>query len=178
MAAGILNQVILNNKNMKNRIIFVTVVLVVIFVVWFANKTIGIKVDLEGKVHRDLYAHASGVWDPQMQVLPFRPQDINGQQVGSSTQLRLEWQKPEKKYNHFVITITDPISGYTRKESGEHDRTSLDPDALTPATEYIFALQACLDRRCEKWMIAQNESRGTTASQIRSQDESTKILNP
>ena len=85
--------------------------------------------------------------------------------MGSPTHLRLEWSKPEQLYNHFVITVTEPLSGYTRTESGEHDRVSLDPDGLKPETEYIFAIQACLDRDCEKWLIATEEYRGTTASE-------------
>ncbi len=134
--------------------------------------------DASGKVHASLYEGATGTWDAQMKVSPFRTQDIDGQTVGSSTQLTLEWQKPTKTYNHFVITITDPVSGYTRSESGEHDRVSLDPDALQPDTQYVFALQACLDRRCEKWLVAQDEYRGTAAPEVWSKDEPPVVLNP
>ncbi len=134
--------------------------------------------DPGGKVHADLYEGASGVWDPQTQILPFRPQEINGQTIGSSTHLRLEWQKPEQTYNHFLITITDPVSGYTRKESGEHERLSLDPDALSPNTQYVFVIQACLDRRCEEWLIAQDETVGTTATEQWSTEDPPVLLNP
>lgn len=147
----------------------------IVSAVYFFSRT---DIDPTGKIHTDLYEGASGVWDPQMQVLPFRPQEINEQTVGSATQLRLEWQKPEQTFNHFLVTITDPVSEYTRKESGEHDRVSLDPDALAPNTEYVFALQACLDRRCEKWLVAQEEYRGTTAAEQWSDDVVPILLNP
>ncbi|MBI2473927.1 fibronectin type III domain-containing protein [Candidatus Uhrbacteria bacterium] len=139
----------------------VAVVLIILgvlgFVLWNREREEAIP-----KVHPALFENASGTWDAQMQVLPFRPKEVNGVTVGFPTQLRLEWSKPEQPYNHFVITVTEPLSGYTRTESGEHDRVSLDPDGLTPETEYVFAIQACLDPRCEKWLIGTEESRGTT----------------
>ncbi len=134
--------------------------------------------DARNKVNTDLYTGATGTWDPQMMIFPFRTQEIDGQVVGSSTQLRLEWRKPEQTYNHFVVIITDPISGYTRKASGEHDRVSLDPDALQPNTTYVFALQACLDRHCKQWLIAKEEYRGTTASEVFGKDDPPALLNP
>ena len=89
-----------------------------------------------------------------MQVLPF--------ERAPSTTLTLRWQPPQETYNHFVVTISTVDGTVVRKESGEHDRLSLDPDGLEPGTEYLFTLQACLDRRCEAWLIAQDEYRGTT----------------
>ena len=123
------------------------------------------------KVHPALFENASGTWDAHMQVLPFRPKEVNGVTVGFPTQLRLEWSKPEQPYNHFVITVTEPLSGYTRTESGEHDRVSLDTDGLTPETQYVFAIQACLDPHCEKWLIGTEEYRGTTGPETESQPQ-------
>ncbi|MBI4435406.1 fibronectin type III domain-containing protein [Candidatus Uhrbacteria bacterium] len=112
------------------------------------------RIDSTGKIHASLYEGASDSWDPQMQVLPF--------ERAPSTTLTLRWQPPQETYNHFVVTISTVDGTAVRKESGEHDRLSLDPDGLEPDTEYIFALQACLDPRCQAWLIGQDEYRGTT----------------
>ena len=94
---------------------------------------------------------------------PFRPQDIDGQTVGSSDGIRLEWSQPTETYNHFLLP--SQIRVYILQESGEHDRVSLDVTGLEPDTEYVFALQACLDPRCETWLIAQDEYSGRTAAE-------------
>lgn len=123
------------------------------------------RVDSTGKIHTDLYDGATDTWNPEVQVLPFRPQDIDGQTVGSSDGIRLEWSQPTETYNHFLLTVTDPVAYTSFKESGEHDRVSLDVTGLEPDTEYVFALQACLDPRCETWLIAQDEYSGRTAAE-------------
>ncbi len=128
------------------------VVLLVGAAIWLLRTP---NIDSTGKVNVDLYDGATGLWDPQMQVLPF--------ERAPSTTLTLRWQPPQDTYNHFVITISSADGTLLRKESGEHDRLSLDPDGLEPGTQYVFALQACLDRRCEAWLIAKDEYRGTTA---------------
>lgn len=149
------------------KVIVVLIILGILgFVLWTRERETRIP-----KVHPVLFENASGSWDAQMQVLPFRPKEVNGVMVGFPTQLHLEWSKPEQPYNHFVITVTEPLSGYTRTESGEHDRVSLDPDRLTPKTEYVFIIQACLDRDCEKWLIGTQEYRGTTGLEEESQPE-------
>lgn len=117
---------------------------------WSATPTI----DSSDKIHADLYAGSIGTWDPQMEVVPF--------ERAPSTMMSLRWQQPQETYNHFVITLSKADGTLVRKESGEHDRVTLDLDGLEPETEYIFALQACLDRNCDAWMIAQSEYRGRT----------------
>ncbi|MBI4592045.1 fibronectin type III domain-containing protein [Candidatus Uhrbacteria bacterium] len=119
--------------------------------VWWANQPI---VDSTGKLQTELYEGASGVWDPQMEVVAF--------ERSASNTLTLRWQPPQETYNHFLVTISKADGTLLRKESGEHDRVSLDLDGLEAATEYVFTLQACLDSRCEAWLIAQEEYRGTT----------------
>lgn len=116
------------------------------------------RIDSSGKIRAELYEGASDTWDPQMEVVAFEREP--------STMITLRWQAPEKTYNHFVITISKADGTLVRKESGEHDRLSLDPDGLEPDTEYVFALQACLDRRCEEWFVAQDEYRGTTKAMV------------
>lgn len=134
--------------------------------IWLAVVLIGLagyawwstsQIDSNGKIHVDLYEGASGTWNPHLQVFPF--------ERSPSTTLTLRWQAPEETYNHFVVSISKTDGTLLRKESGEHDRVSLDPDGLDPQTEYVFALQACLDPRCESWLIAQNEYRGTTTQE-------------
>lgn len=135
-------------------------------------------VDSTGKVHTDLYESAMDTWNPEMQVLPFRPQDIDGQTIGSSHGIRLEWSQPTETYNHFLLTVTEPVAHTSFKESGEHDRVSLDVTGLKPDTEYVFALQACVDPRCETWLVAQDEYRGRTAPEYWSDDAVPVLLNP
>lgn len=116
------------------------------------------RIDSRGKIHTDLYEDAGGTWDPQMEIFPFERLP--------STMLTVRWQPPTKTYNHFLITISTVDGTLLRTESGEHDRVSLDIDGLTPETEYVFALQACLDPRCTEWLIAQKEYRGTTTAAV------------
>ncbi|MBI4437817.1 fibronectin type III domain-containing protein [Candidatus Uhrbacteria bacterium] len=156
-----------------------SVLIVIAFIVlgsawWFSQP----RMDSTGKYHVALYDEADGTWDAQMQILPARPQDRLGQTVGSSTMLRMEWQKPEQTYNNFLITYTDPVSGATIKESGEHDRVSLDPSGLAPDTEYVFTIQACFDPRCTSWLVAQDEYRGRTAPEYWSDESEPVLLNP
>lgn len=121
---------------------------------WFSQPHI----DSTGKIHVDLYEGAEDTWNPQMEVVPFERLP--------STMLTLRWQPPTASYNHFLISISTADGTLLRKESGEHDRLSLDVDGLVPETEYVFALQACLDPRCSEWLIAQQEYRGTTSAEV------------
>ncbi len=114
----------------------------------------GPQIDSSDKLHTDLYKGASDSWDPQLEVIPF--------ERDPSTILTIRWEAPTKTYNHFVITLSKTDGSLIRRESGEHDRLSLDLDGLEPETEYVFALQACLDPHCESWLIGQNESYGAT----------------
>lgn len=117
---------------------------------WFSQP----RIDTTGKMHIDLYEGAIDTWDPQMEVVAFEREP--------STMISLRWQPPQETYNHFVVSLSKADGTLVRKESGEHDRVTLDLDALEPETQYVFALQACLDRRCEQWLVAQQEYQGTT----------------
>lgn len=133
---------------------------------WLARSP---RIDSTGKIHASLYEGAVGTWEAQIEVLPF--------ERAPDQQLTLRWEPPEKTYNHFVVTISRADGMFLRSESGEHDRVSLDPDALEPETEYVFALQACLDRHCESWLIAHDEARGTTtATQESDVDEQDDLI--
>ncbi len=135
-------------------------------------------VDSTGKVHTAIYDGALDTWNPEVQILPFRPQDIDGQTVGSSTAIRLEWKQPTQTYNHFLLTVTDPVANTSTIESGEHDRVSLDITGLKPDTEYVFALQACFDPHCETWIVAADEITAHTPAEFWSQDAQPVLLNP
>ena len=114
--------------------------------------------DLSTRVHQHLYAQASQVWESQ-----FKTEALGRE---SSTMIRVVWQKPTQIYNHFLITITNPVTGWTRTESGEHDRVSLDVSELQSTTSYTFALQACLDPRCDAWIISDTEPQATTSVSV------------
>ncbi|MFA4845781.1 MAG: fibronectin type III domain-containing protein [Patescibacteria group bacterium] len=161
---------------MKRLLFFLAIIVVLVLVgyVYLRQQN----VDATGKIHANLYENASGAWDPKIIILPVRTQEINGQTIGSSTMLRIEWQQPKETYNHFIVTYTNLATGVATKESGEHDRVNLEPSGLTPDTDYVFALQACFDRRCEEWLIAQEEYRGRTAAEYWSVDEDPVVLNP
>ena len=126
-------------------------------------------INSSGKVHTELYTGAVDTWDAQMEILPFERDPAH--------QLTLHWTAPTQTYNNFVLTISTPDGNILRSESGEHDRLSLDPDGFEPDTQYIFALQACLDPRCEQWIISQQEYAGTTSvEQVPEDDAETPVL--
>ncbi len=133
-------------------------------------------VDSTGKYHVELYDSASGTFDAQLKILPFQPQQIEDATVGSSTYLRTEWSQAEQTYNHFLITISDPASDFSRTESGEHDRVSLDLSDLTSDTEYIIVLRACLEPICDTWLVSDQEYSGRTP--IEYFDQENVLINP
>ena len=115
-------------------------------------------VDATDKLHTDFYQQALEHWNAELTTGPFRE--------NSSTGIRLTWKQPEQIYNHFLITITDPETGWTRTESGEHDRISLDVSDLQPVTNYTFVVRACLDVDCQNWMISTTETEAKTPKTI------------
>ncbi len=120
--------------------------------------------DYTNRVHSELYA-SEGVWDAHLVVKPFRPQLIDGQEVGSPTGLRLEWSAPEQPFVAYLITVTDLDTNTVFTESREHDGVSVDITGLKPDTKYVFDLQACLDPQCTRWYTAQNETTSRTPKQ-------------
>ncbi len=111
-------------------------------------------VDTTPKLHATFYQQALAVWDAKLATGPFRE--------NSSTAIRLTWQQPEELYNHFLITITDPQTGWTRTESGEHDRVSLDVTDLQADTKYVFVVRACLNPDCANWIVSHVETQAQT----------------
>lgn len=122
-------------------------------------------VDPTGKVHVGHYQEASATEQMNLVALPFRGKQIEGKTVGSSTGIHVEWSAPSRQYNHFVVTITNPTTTESYSESGEQQRFSLDFLDLEPETEYIIALQACIDPDCDKWYVAENELATSTYAQ-------------
>lgn len=125
--------------------------------------------DYTNRVHSELYA-SEGVWDAQLIVKPFRPQMIDGQEVGSPTGLRLEWKAPEQPFIAYVITVTESDTNTVFTESREHEGLSLDITSLKPDTKYVFNLQACVDPDCTSWYTAEQEATSRTPKEV--------ILNP
>jgi hypothetical protein len=158
--------------------LFLIIISIVIFTALGYLLWSKLRVDATGKVHTDLYTDATNTWDPHIQVLPFRPQELGGETIGSSTAIRLEWTPPEETYNHFLLTVTDPIAHTTYIESGEHDRVSLDVTGLKADTQYVFALQACFDPSCQAWLVATQETTARTPMEIWSLEEEQLLLNP
>ncbi|MBI4713740.1 fibronectin type III domain-containing protein [Candidatus Uhrbacteria bacterium] len=132
---------------MKNKVIIVTVLLV-IFILALGITFWTFKGNEPEKIS----------WDGNLQTARFRPQQIAGEERGSSSFIRLTWQKPETIYNHFLITVANPETGWTRKESGEHERFSLDISDLEPDTLYTFVVQACGNPNCDAWITSKEVS--------------------
>ena len=153
----------------KIRIIIILIILAILGYVIFREPG----ADPTGKQHVSLYEGAKTSVSMEITASPFRGQDIDGQTVGSSTVIHVEWEKPNKEYNHFLITISDPASDYSSTESGEHDRVSLDLTILEPNTSYLIALQACLDPYCKNWYVADEELSVTTPQKYWQVDETT-----
>jgi len=105
------------------------------------------------------------LWNSNLQTAAFRPQTIAEAERGSSSFIRLTWQKPETTYNHFLITVTNPETGWSRTEAGEHERVSLDVSDLEPDTTYTFVVQACGDPDCTTW-ITSNEKPSTRTEKM------------
>jgi|GEM_PF-2297099 len=115
-------------------------------------------VDYTNRIHTNLYRDAQATWDAQ----------LKSESLDSSSRLRLTWNKPEETYNHFLITVTaaDYDAPWTRTESGEHDRVSLDLSELLLDTDFIFVVQACLNLDCTEWLIADQEAGNRTEKEI------------
>ncbi len=121
--------------------------------------------DYTNRVHSELYA-SKGVWNAELTVKPFRPQMIDGQEVGSPNGLRLEWKAPEEPFIAYVITVTESDTNTLFTESREHEGVSLDITGLKPDTKYVFNLQACLDRDCASWYTAEQEVTSRTPKEV------------
>lgn len=115
-------------------------------------------IDSTNKIHSTLYRDAQKTWQA----------DLTATSLESSSRLRLTWNKPEQSYNHFLLTVTatDYDSPWTRTESGEQDRVSLDVSELPLDTAFTFVVQACLDPNCATWIIADQEAGARTEKQI------------
>lgn len=107
-----------------------------------------------------------GAWEANLQTLKFRPKLIGETEYGSSSGIRLTWEKPTQTYNHFLVVIKNPEIGFERKESGEHERTSLDVTDLKPDTSYAFSVQACFDPKCTSWITSNEKPIVSTDRQI------------
>ncbi|MBI2475280.1 fibronectin type III domain-containing protein [Candidatus Uhrbacteria bacterium] len=101
-------------------------------------------------------------WNSNLLTSVFRPQLIAEAERGSSSFIRLTWQKPETTYNHFLITVTNPQTDWSRTESGEHERVSLDVSDLEPDTTYTFSVRACGDPDCKTWITSNEKPRART----------------
>lgn len=113
--------------------------------------------DFTNKVHSELYAGAQGLWDAQLTTSAFRPQTFQDRPITSASGSRVSWTQPEVPFNHFVLTITQPESQWSRSDQREHDGLALDLTDLLPNTKYVVDLQACVDPACETWYIASEE---------------------
>ncbi|MDG1949934.1 MAG: fibronectin type III domain-containing protein [bacterium] len=141
----------------------IALVVLIIMAGIFVYATIsGPSVDSTNRVHTQLYEGADDTWDAQAATELFREQMIDGETIGSSTALGLRWSAPKVEFNHYVVTISHLETGIVRSEASEQDRQRLDLTGLDADTNYTFALQACIDRACDEWIIASTEATGTT----------------
>jgi hypothetical protein len=153
-------------KNMRNILLLLAAVAIIAtFIIINPTRTLpfsrGWK--MEQAYHKPLYKDAIDVWKAGLATTLFHPQTLLETKIGSSTTISFAWKKPSKIYNHFLITVTDPITQWTRTEAGEHERVTLDASGLNPDREYIAVVQACVDPDCRAWFIADKEVNGKTS---------------
>ena len=142
---------------------FIFLILLVLLIVFFAtHSNIDPKI-IDDSYHKDFYTQAENTWAAKLEAQKFREQALGELTFGSSSYVSLNWQKPRYKYNHFLITVSNPETGWTRTESGNHDRDMLDLSDLKPATEYTFVVQVCFDPECKKWDVTETEAKETTS---------------
>ncbi len=145
-------------KRFITTVVFTLLALAILVTLWLMRNPVEKKpsIDLTNRIHTSLYQEAIDVWDAALTTDPF--------DASPSTMIHLGWQKPIQTYNHFLITVTQPESGWTRTESGEHERVTLDLSDLLPDTKYTFVVQACSDPVCSSWLIADQEVSGQTST--------------
>lgn len=158
------------------------VVVIVVIVAGFLISQTTTGVDSTGRVHVDLYEGADDLWEARAEVSAFNEQIVDGDTIGSSSALSLSWSKPVEDFNHYVVTVTG-LEGVLRTEASEKDRPRLDLTGLESETTYTFAVQACVDRHCEQWLIADTEPSSTTSAEVwvenpDAEDGSMNLLNP
>ncbi len=135
--------------------------------------------DPENREHRSLYFDATRTWNSELKAKEYNPQFINGENVGSASKVSLSWKLPNDVFNHYLITVTNPDSGWTRTESGESGRTELTLSELLPNEKYTFVLQACFDPACKEWFVSEKEEVFRTPQQFfKETDLSTSFAAP
>jgi hypothetical protein len=146
----------MKNLKVSPLIIVVIIVLAIGFVGFYKLKNSPKRIEA---FHRDIYDGAKGWFESDLKAELITPETVD-----PSTRLHVTWNKPTKKYNHFLLTITNKATKKKLIESGEGERVSLDLFNLLPETDYAIALQACLDHSCEKWYVSKTEVSLTTDS--------------
>ncbi|MBM5789958.1 fibronectin type III domain-containing protein [Candidatus Parcubacteria bacterium] len=136
--------------------IFLLLILAITLTAWFATwpETTPVRVEIGNKIHPTVYQQAVGYWDANLATQAFA--------VDPTIGIRLTWKKPDEIYNHFLMTVTDPSTGWTRTEAGEHERVSLDFTDLQPDTVYTFVVTACLEPECRTWITSSEEAKHRT----------------
>lgn len=140
-------------KRIVTSIIFLLLACAILAAFWVVRRPIIPAIDLTNRIHTSFYKDAKEAWNANLQSVPNEE---------DASKIRLTWDKPTKTYNNFLVTVTNPSTGWTRTESGEHDRVSLDVPDLEPDTEYTFVVRACLDPDCTKWFVADKETQSRT----------------
>lgn len=139
-------------------LLLVSAIATAIYFVTIRPESIAPRIQLTDKIHSSFYQQALGYWDARLLTAPF--------QERSSSMIVLQWTKPTQIYNHFLITVTDPKTGWTHTESGEHDRESLNITNLAADTKYVFVLRACIDADCSTWLTSEREAEHRTQKMI------------
>lgn len=111
----------------------------------------------ENKLHTELYFDAERTWNSHLRAEAKDPIFINGEMVGSSSKIVLNWTPPNDIFNHYLVTTTNTKTGWTKTESGENSREGLTVTKLAPNEKYTFVVRACFDPSCTKWFITEKE---------------------
>ncbi len=150
------------NKPAFSPLIVIVLIVLVVGFVW-AYKTLNSPSRLNA-FHRDVYDGAKSWFVSDLKAEPVIAEAVEGEASEPVTRFHLSWEKPTKKYNHFLLTITNRTLNTKTLESGNSERVTLDLIGLDLDTEYTIALQACLDPSCKKWLVSKTEVSLTTDS--------------
>ena len=152
----------MNNQKISPLVIIVSIALIFGFILFYNLKNSPSRLD---SYHTEIYNGAKGWFVSDLKAEPIIPEVSEGEDAEPARGFRVTWNKPTKKYNHFLLTLTNTATGEQILESGESERVSLDFYNLMPESNYEIALQACLKPTCKKWLVSKTEVSITTNSE-------------
>ncbi|MBI3681205.1 MAG: fibronectin type III domain-containing protein [Acidobacteria bacterium] len=98
-------------------------------------------------------------WNAQLRVEKTGAVSFSGKSFFSSTRLRVRWQAPAGKPDHYAISATDGRTPLEIAAAGDAAEATI--EELKSATAYTVRLRACLDAECAQ-SLESIEAAGST----------------